>query len=120
MIGEKNLSWTKFKTKYLFSLNVFLVMSIIVYTARKDFLYHWPILVWTILCLISDRIRTLEFKAFQIVGKINSSIFLTVFYFLFFCPFSVIYRIFFKNSAFKDASSRFVEKNSISDFSRPF
>lgn len=118
--GEVNLNWIKFKRDYLFSVNVGIVLSIILFVSRKDFLWHPVILIWVSICFLSPKARKIQERAFHILGKINSTIILTIFYFLFFTPFGLIYRLFFRHDSFKKNESTFMSKTSISDFNRPF
>lgn len=115
-----NLNWTNFKAKYLFTVNFCIMLSVILYTVRKDFHSHWVIGVWLVICLFSEKARSAQVKILKFVGFINSTILLSAFYFLFFTPFSVLYRMFFRNKAFVKADSRFAKKESISSFDLPF
>lgn len=114
------MNWTNFKANYLFTVNFCIMLSVILYSVRKDFQWHWVVGVWLILCLAIPTLREFQKTILKYVGHINSTILLTTFYFLFFTPFSFFYRAFFRNAAFKEANSRFVKKESISEFDRPF
>jgi hypothetical protein len=120
MTGGKNLSWTKFRDNYLFTINFSLMLSVILYSVRKDFIWHPVIGGWLTLTLFIPALKELQKKVLAVVGHVNSKILLTTFYYLFFSPFAVFYRLFFRNKAFIKADSRFEKKNSISSFDRPF
>ena len=114
------MSWTDFKAKYLFSINFAIMLSVILYSIRKDYVFHFLIAIWLVISLFTPKARALEKKLLGKVGHVNSTILLTSFYFLFFTPFSLVYKWFFRKESFKDGSSRLIEKNSISDFNLPF
>ncbi|MFL5783236.1 MAG: hypothetical protein ACJ76H_01420 [Bacteriovoracaceae bacterium] len=114
------MSWTEFKSKHFFSVNLGIVASIILWQVRKDLSYHWPIALWVMAGFMIPSLRTFERKAMLTIGKVNGTILLSVFYFLFFTPFSFIYRWKFRHPSFKKLDSCFIVKDSISDFDRPF
>ena len=118
--GEMNLSWTKFRDKYLFTINGVLALGILLYFSRKDFRYHGYLAGWLAICLVFPKMAKLQEKGFIGFGKINSKIVLTLFYVMFFTPFSIFYKLFFKHSSFKTLPGQLVEKKIISDFDRPF
>ncbi len=115
-----NLSWTNFRDKHLFSVNVSIVASIVLWKIRGDFTYHGLVAFWMIGGFFLPLLRTIEKKILLTIGKINGAILLTIFYFFFFTPYSVIYRTFFRNQSFKKLNSTFVQKNDSPDFTRPF
>lgn len=119
-VGEKNLNWTKFKENYLLIFNSAVVISIITFSLQFDLLVQLFIWAWFILCLFNFKLRNSSKKIITTLEKINSAIILTLFYFLFFTPFAFIYKGFFKNRAFIKSHSRYVKKDSISDFQYPF
>lgn len=114
------MSWTKFKEKHLFSINLALVASFILWQVRKDFDWHPLIAGWLVLGFFVSPLRTFERKAMLTIGKINGTVLLGLFYFVALTPFSVLYRLFFRNRSFRKLSSTFEEKNSVSAFDRPF
>jgi hypothetical protein len=114
------MNWIKFKEKYLLSVNFSIMLSVILYSVRKDFLYHPVIAGWLVLCLFYSPARESQKTILKFIGHVNSRILLTTFYFLFFTPFSFFYRAFFRNKAFNKADSRFTVKESVSDFNLPF
>jgi len=120
MNGGMNLNWTNFKEKYLFSINFCFMLSVIIYGAGGGVIWYSGVLALLILSLLSDKVRSVQKKFPFKVGLFNSQILLFIFYFFFFTPFSIFYRLFFRNKAFLKTSSRFIPKESISDFSRPF
>jgi hypothetical protein len=120
LIGGVNLSWTKFKSTYLFTVNFAIMLSVILYSVRKDLTLHPLILAWFSVCLIFRKPRSFQHTVMKTFGMINSTILLSAFYFLFFTPFSIIYRLFFRSKAFKKSHGRLSEKTSISDFQYPF
>lgn len=119
-IGEKSLSWTKFKDSYLLIINFAIVLSILSYLFRHDFLLLPFIGSWLLVVLVNLKFREFSKQFIKKLGAINSGLILTLFYFLFFTPFSIFYKAFFRNKAFLKSSSRFVKKDSISDFQYPF
>lgn len=120
MNGGMSLSWINFKEKYLFSINFCIMLSAIIYGAGGGVLWYSGVLTLLVLSLLSSGVRSVQKKFLFKVGLLNSQILLFIFYFLFFTPFSVFYRLFFRNKAFLKTSSRFASKESISDFARPF
>jgi hypothetical protein len=95
-------------------------VAFVLYSIRGDWLWHPLVLALLIISLVDRRLISLEKRILQIVGKVNSVFILTIFYFLFFTPFSFIYRALFRNPAFKKSSNRFIDKKDISPFNRPF
>jgi hypothetical protein len=120
MTGEQNLSWTKFRDNYLFTINFSIMLGVLLYAFRKDFTWHPLVGGWLVLTLIFDQLKELQKKLLAKVGHFNSTILLSSFYYLFFTPFSFIYRGFFRNKAFTETTQRFEKKESISPFDRPF
>lgn len=114
------MSWTDIKNKHLFSFNLALVASFLLWQVRKDFLFHPVILLWFFMTLFSEKLREKEKKGMVFVGKMNGLIILSVFYFLIFSPFSLFYRLFFRHQSFNKSESTFEMKDSISPFDRPF
>lgn len=115
-----NLSWTEFREKHLFSVNLSIVASFILWQVRRDFTWHPAIVAWLIGGFFVPQLRNAERKIMLTVGKINGFLILTVFYFIFFTPFSFFYRWFFRHQSFRIQSSTFEHKTSISPFDRPF
>lgn len=115
-----NLSWTKFKEKHLFSLNLGVVAALTLWQVRKDLSWHPVIALWLLLGFFTPPIRSFEKKAMLTIGKINGTILLTLFYYLIFTPFSFLYRPFFRHQSFRRSGSTFQKKESISPFDRPF
>ena len=101
-------------------MNLAIVASFILWQVRKDFTWHPVIVAWLIGGLFLPALRTSEKKIMLTLGKINGFLILSVFYFIFFTPFSVFYRWFFRHKSFKTLSSTFETKTSISPFDRPF
>lgn len=101
-------------------MNIALVASFILWQVRKDFAWHPVILAWLTGGFFIPQLRTAERKLMLTLGKINGFLILSVFYFLFFTPFSVFYRWFFRHKSFKKLSTTFEEKTVISPFDRPF
>lgn len=120
MTGEMNLSWIKFRDKYLFTINFSIMLSVILYGIRKDFTWHPVIGSWLTLTFFFENLRELQKKILAKVGHFNSTILLTSFYYLFFTPFSLVYKTFFRNKAFVATAGRKEKKESISSFDRPF
>ena len=118
--GEMNLNWTKFKQRYLLSFNVFLAFSLSLYLTRRDFQLHWIPLVWMLGCFISEKIAINQLKVLKKIGNLNFIVILSLFYFLFFSPFSVLYRVFFRHSSFKAGTSTWITKDQVCDFDLPF
>lgn len=114
------MSWTRFKERHLFSLNLALVAGLILWKVRGDFTYHPLILVWLLLGFFLPTLRRAERALLHAVGKVNGLILLTLFYFLAFTPFSLIYRGFFRHQSFRKRASSFEVKESVSPFDRPF
>jgi hypothetical protein len=114
------LSWTDFKAKHLFSVNLGIVAAAILWQIRKDFSYHWIIALWVVAGFLVPNFRTFERKVMLTIGKINGMILLSVFYFLFFTPFSFFYRWKLRHPSFRKLNSSFIVKDAISDFERPF
>jgi hypothetical protein len=114
------LNWTKFKKEYLFHLNATLMEAAVLYSIRRDFKYHWVLVLWLLLCLMSKKLRERHLQFFKILGFINTRLILGSFYFFFFTPFSVFYRLFFKKAAFETQGGRVVKKETISSFDQPF
>lgn len=96
------------------------MLAVILYAFRKDFTWHPVVMGWLILTLFIEGLREFQKVVLAKVGHFNSTVLLTAFYYLFFSPFSVIYKIFYRNPAFRKAQSRFQKKESISSFDRPF
>lgn len=96
------------------------MLSVLLYGIRRDFNFHILIVIWLVLCLLSFKVRSYQTKFFILLGHFNSKILLSSFYLLFFTPFSVIYRLAFRNKSFTKTTTRFVVKNDISPFDRPF
>ena len=120
LTGEMNLSWIRFKDRYLFSLNVGLAVSLSLYFFKKDFQHHWIPLLWMTSCFVSDKLNQFQLIFFKKVGHFNSLILLSLFYFLFFSPFSIIYKLFFIHSSFETSKSYWIKKDQNCDFDRPF
>lgn len=118
--GRRNLNWTKFKSRYLFSLNAGIAISLVLYFTRKDLVYHWIPLLLVISCFISDRLNQILLLFFRQLGHVNSRLILTIFYFFIFTPFSVIYRLFFLHDSFKKGKSSWIKNDRICDFDQPF
>lgn len=118
--GEANLNWTSFKEKHLFSINVAIIAGLILYKVRGDFTYHWALILWPVLTALIPKLRQGQTSFFQMIGHFNSTIILGGLYFLILTPYSILYRSFFKNPAFKKVESRFSKKTEISSFDRPF
>jgi hypothetical protein len=114
------LSWTKFKEEYLFSVNAVLAEGIFLYLFRKDFTYHPILMLWLMTCLFWAKARAWHLTFFHALGFINTRLILGSFYFLFFSPFSVLYRIFFKKNSFGLKGGALVKKDTISSFDQPF
>lgn len=115
-----SLSWTKFREKHLFSVNLAVVAGLILWQARKDFTFHPVIILWCATGFFVPALRRIEKKLMLAVGKVNGFILLSVFYFLAFTPFALCYRWFFRHKSFVKSDSTFVTKTSLSDFQRPF
>lgn len=115
-----NLSWINFKEKHLFSVNIAIVASFILWQVRRDFIWHPAILAWFVAGFLLPQFRVAERKLMLALGKVNGLIILSVFYFLIFTPFSFFYRWFFRHHSFRKMSSTFDHKTSISPFDRPF
>lgn len=96
------------------------MLSIIIYGVGGNAPWYYGGIFLLMLSLLSGKIRSWQKMLLVKIGLINSQILLFIFYFLFFTPFSVLYRLFFRNQAFIRADSRLVKKDSISDFSSPF
>jgi hypothetical protein len=118
--GRKNLIWTKHRNDFIFSVSSNTSLGIILYVMRKDFLFHWIVGVLFLLCLLFPKVLDFEKKVFSFIGHTNSKIILTVFYFIFFSPFSLIYKLFFRHDSFKASQKRLVAKTERCDFERPF
>ena len=114
------MNWTEFKKNHLFSVNLAIVVSFILWQIRKDFLFHPVILAWLGLSFFLPQMKTAEKKFMLTLGKINGFLLLSLFYFVFFTPFSFFYRWFFRHKSFEKTTSTFITKNQISDFQRPF
>lgn len=115
-----NLSWTKFKEKHLFSINLGIMASLLLWQLRKDLTFHGIIAAWVIAGFFLAPLRVFEKKAMITIGKINGTILLTIFYFVFFTPFSFLYRWFFRHESFRKGRSTFIAKTDACDFTRPF
>ena len=115
-----NLNWTKFREKHLFSVNIAIVASLLLWQVRKDFTWHPFVGLWFVAGLFLPAFKLAERKLMLTLGKINGFLILSVFYFLFFTPFAVFYRWFFRHRSFKKMSSTFESRVSISPFDRPF
>lgn len=118
--GEMNLNLTKFFNKYLFRINFAIMVATILYVSRRDWQWHPVVVSLLILSFVFPVIETGEKRLLHAVGKFNSTFLLICFYFLFFTPFSFIYRAFFKNKAFELRNTGLIEKTEISPFDRPF
>lgn len=114
------MNWTNFRDKHLFSVNLAIVVSLFLWKIRGDFTSHWVVLLWLIGGFLLPALRSAEKKALHAVGKFNGMILLTVFYFVFFTPYSILYRAFFRNRSFEKQNSTFVLKTDTPDFTRPF
>lgn len=115
-----NLSWTEFRKKHLFSVNIAVVASFLLWQVRRDFTYHAVILAWLFAGFFVPVLKKAERTLLLNLGKVNGVLLLTFFYFFIFTPFAFIYRWFFRHQSFKRSPSTFVTKDQISDFSRPF
>jgi len=114
------LSWIKFKERHLFSVNVAIAASCLIYLNNGPLYYFWIIGLWLLGCVVSDRLNGLQLSLFKLLGRMNSTIILSLFYFLFFTPYSIFYRLFFKHSSFRKGTSFWVRKDQNCDFDRPF
>jgi len=114
------LNWTRFKERYLFSLNVALAASLTLYFIRKDFHLHWIPVGWMLGCFFSVKMTNMQVEFFKKIGHINSSIILISFYFVFLTPFSIFYRVFFRHPSFKSGKSSWIKNDQNCDFDRPF
>ncbi len=101
-------------------MNLALVAGLLLWQIRKDFTLHPFIIFWLVFTFFSLKARAVEKKVMLLVGKINGMIILSLFYFLIFSPFSILYRLFFRHQSFRKAPSTFLTKNEISPFDRPF
>jgi hypothetical protein len=118
--GEKNLNWTKFRDTYLFSVTSNLALGIILFLIRRDFAWHGVILLWLVLNLVFKPCREIQKKIFFKIGHFNSTILLSVFYFLFFTPFSLFYKSLKRHESFQPSTSRWTKRDDQCDFDRPF
>ena len=114
------MNWTKIKTKYLFHFNFTILLGILLYGLRKDFNYHYALILVLLGGIFCKKVIMLEERTIQVLGKINSTLILFVAFYLVLAPYSLIYRMFFRKSSFQRAGGRFVVKNSISSFDNPF
>lgn len=114
------MNWIKFKERYLFSVNVALMASIFIYFNNGEIHFYWISGLWLVGCLLSDRLNGLQLGFFKLVGRMNSTIILSLFYFLFFSPYSIFYKVFFKHSSFRKGTSSWIKKDQKCDFDRPF
>ncbi len=119
-IGRKNLNWIKRRDDFIFLVSSNISLAVILYIVRKDFTYHWVLALMFILALFYSRVLNLQKRMFLFIGQMNSKIILVSFYFVFFTPFSILYKLFFRHSSFKDSKTSFVVKKDRCDFERPF
>jgi hypothetical protein len=120
LTGEINLSWINLKERYLFSVNVAIAAGLLIYLNNGSIYYFWISGLWLFGCIVSDRLNGLQFSLFKTLGRMNSTIILGLFYFLFFSPYSIFYRLFFKHSSFRKGTSFWIKKDQSCDFDRPF
>ncbi len=97
-----------------------IVASIVLWKFRGDFRFHWIVLLWLAGGFFIPFLRKTEKNFLHVVGKFNGAIILTIFYFVFFTPYSFLYRAFFRNKSFGKSNSTFVLKIDSPDFTRPF
>jgi cytochrome b subunit of formate dehydrogenase len=115
-----NLNWIKHRDKFIFALSSNVSLSVLLYVIRKDFAFHWILALLFAACLIFPHVLALQKKLFLFIGYTNSKILLTVFYFLFFTPFSWFYKLFYKHESFRQADSQWVAKDDSCNFNTPF
>ncbi len=101
-------------------INVALAAGLVLYGARRDLSWHFVIVIWLLVTLFFESAARLQQAFLQRVGHVNSTLLLSLFYFLFLTPYGVLYRRCFRKPVFRQRPSTFEEKRSISSFDRPF
>ncbi len=114
------MSWIRFRNRHLLTINFSLAAALVLYGIRRDFAWHLLLVVWLLLALRFERMAKFQQLLLVRVGRINSTLILTLFYFLFFAPYGLLYRCFFRKPAFQQRASTFEEKRKIGSFDRPF
>ena len=114
------MSWISFKMNYLFHTNFVALLGVLLYGVRKDFAYHYILIFILVGGIVFSKVIRLEELIIRLLGKINSIIVLTIAFYFILTPYSLIYKLIYRNKSFEKSTGRFINKNFISSFDKPF